>query len=268
MPQLRWRSKKCSSCFSCMEKCDRKAIVIRDNGNVKFPYFNRFLCSDCDSKDCIKNCPNDAIDTVGRDMTPDELFNILKKEIRLYWNTGGGVTFSGGEPLLYPEFIGEVAKKLKQFNINIAVETCGFFNWRMAEKALELCDLIFFDIKTTDEEIHRRFTGKSNGKILANLEKLAHKEQFSSISPKKIVVSMPIIPGVTDTVEKVRSAGEYIAGLGIKRAKLLPYHRLSLGKYNSLGLNYPHEQNDRDIEKELIKKMKEELEGMGIEVQE
>ena len=265
MPQLRWRSKKCSSCFSCIKACERNAVSVSEHETHKFPLFNRSLCLKCSSQDCMDNCPTDALDMVGREMTTDELFNILKKEIRLYRNSGGGVTFSGGEPLLYPEFIEETAKRLKQFNINIAIETCGFFDWKRSEKALELCDIIFFDIKTMDEGTHKKFTGKSNRMILANLKRLADMEHFFSTSPNKIVVSMPIIPGVMDTVEKVRSAGEYVAGLGIKNIKLLPYHRLSLGKYESLGMKYPHEKFDRDIEKELIEKMKEELEGMGID---
>lgn len=258
-PQLRWHSKKCTACFSCLEACGRNAVAICENEKMKSPRFDRSLCYECNTKDCMDNCPNDAIDIVGREITADELFSILKKEIRLWWNTGGGVTFSGGEPLLYPEFVEQTAGKLKQFSINIAVETSGFFHWQRAEKALELCDLIFFDIKTIDDEAHKIFTEKSNKRILANLKNLA------AISPDKIVVSMPIIPGVTDTVEKVKSAGKYIAGLGIRRAKLLPYHRLSLGKYESLGMKYPHEKNNTDIGKVLVERMREELEGMGIE---
>lgn len=250
----------CSACFSCLTVCPRNAITTGESKKRRFPLFDRSLCFECPLKECIEYCPSGALDLAGKDISPDELFNILKKEIRLCWNTGGGVTFSGGEPLLYPEFLENVAGKLKRFAVNIAIETCGFFDWQRAEKALELCDLIYFDIKTLNDEIHQKFTGKSNRIILANLNRLA------SINSDKITVSMPVIPNVTDTVEDVESVGKYLLGLGIKRAKLLPYHRLSLGKYESLGMEYPHRDYDGEIGRETIEEMKEKLEEMGIRV--
>lgn len=371
-PQLRWRSKKCANCFSCVNSCPRKAVSIEENEQGKFPAFNRSLCYDCNSRDCIENCPTDALVITGSTITADELFRILKKETRLYRNTGGGVTFSGGEPLMFPGFIGNVLKRLKEIGINTAIETCGFFQWDKAVETLQLCDMVYFDIKTADDEIHKKFTGKSNKVIWENLEKLSemasgkcgngngngngdgdrdrnddgegnrngdkygnrdenekqhvkrnnnysshhfpvgtacscdHKQNLvpievsydscnksKNISPEKnhadinakerkfhvetnktseeaikITVSIPIIPGVTDTIEKLKAIGIQVKKLNINRAKLLPYHRLSLGKYESLGLEYPHKDYDNDIERPLIEAMKRELEEMGIEVEE
>ena len=252
-PRLKWVSSKCKSCFSCIENCPVDAVSIKETEEGKQPDFDRSLCSRCKEHPCVDYCLNDALSIVGRDITVDELFNILKKETRLYWNTGGGVTFSGGEPLLYPEFIKQVTDKLKSLSINTAIETCGYWEYDRVKEIIEQVDLIYFDIKTLCEKLHKQFTGKSNKKILSNLEIIAGEHQ------DKIIVSIPVIPGVMDNINDLRDIGNFLVRTGIKKTRLLPYHRLSLGKYEALGIKYPHERWDGDVDDRLIERMREEL---------
>jgi pyruvate formate lyase activating enzyme len=267
-PQLRWRSTKCTGCLSCMKVCKDSAVSIeidtmrdRHACPLHYPSFDRAKCDRCKTRQCLEECPGSALSTWGRTITVDEILKEIRKDTRLFWNTGGGITFSGGEPFLYPDFISSVSEKLKELSIKIAVETCGFWNWDEVSKALELCDLVFFDVKTLDDGLHKALTGKSNSIILANLERLAARW------PDKVTVSIPIIPGVVDTVEKIEATGKYLKGIGIKRVRILPYHNFSLGKYESLGIPYPQADNDREIDSFLVKEIKNKLVADSFDVE-
>jgi pyruvate formate lyase activating enzyme len=255
-PQLRWRAAKCTGCLSCMRACSEKAVIEGPR-----PDFDRVICNQCKTRKCIEECPGGALSAWGKTMTADLALKEIRKDIRLFWNTGGGITFSGGEPFLYPDFISGISRKLKDLSIKIAAETCGFWNWDEVSDALELCDLIYFDLKTLDDDLHRAFTGKSNSVILANLARIAARW------PQKITVSIPIIPGVVDTKEKIGEIGRYAKGLGLMRLRILPYHRLSLGKYESLGIPYPHGNWDREIDISLLAEMRKELVVSGFLVE-
>jgi pyruvate formate lyase activating enzyme len=193
-------------------------------------------------------------------MTADALVADLMKDIRLFWNTGGGLTFGGGEPLLHPEFVADVAVRLRRYGIGTAIETCGEWDWAKAEAALAAAEQVFFDLKTLDPETHRRATGRSNENILANLKRLA------ALAPEKIVVSLPLIPGLGDVVENARAIGALLRSLGLGRVRLLPYHRLGIGKYETLGRDYPHQAWDDDLDPALVAAAKDVLTGLSLNV--
>jgi pyruvate formate lyase activating enzyme len=143
------------------------------------------------------------------------------------------VTFTGGEPLLYSEFLCPVVRHLRDWSVHVAIETCGFWDWAETAECLRCCDQVFFDVKALDDEVHQRFTGRSNGLILSNLRQLAHT------SPDRVVVTLPVVPGVLDRAELIERVGAHIRSLGLARVRLLPYHTLGRGKYTALDLPYP-----------------------------
>jgi pyruvate formate lyase activating enzyme len=258
-PQLLWHAEKCVGDLACASACPKGAVTPAENEGTATPRFERRLCDGCDDHACVASCPAEALSIAGRPLTPDGLFNAVRKDIRLFWNSGGGVTFGGGEPLLHAEFVAAVADRLLAYGVGTVIETCGEWEWAAVAPALERAERIYFDMKTLDPERHRRFTGRTNGTILANLKRLA--ETMAA----KVVVSLPIIPGVGDTVEDARGAGRFLASLGLSKARLLTYHRLGVGKYALLGRQYPFAEWDRPVAAGNIAEVRAELESCGIE---
>ncbi|MCD4784041.1 MAG: glycyl-radical enzyme activating protein [Candidatus Eremiobacteraeota bacterium] len=257
-PQIRRHSSRCTGCLECVDVCKYGMVSVIEDETGSHPHFNRDFCNKCKSRLCMENCPEEAIDFVGEFIGIDELFKILKKDIRLYWNSGGGVTFSGGEPLLYPDFIADLSKKLHSFSVKTAIETCGYWKWDDVKEAIDLCDTIFFDVKTLDDEKHVCFTGKSNKIIISNLKRLADE------SPEKIIISIPVIPGVNESVKDIEEIGRFALKNGINEIRLLPYHQLGIGKYKSLDMEYPHESWNGKIDPDKLNLIKEQLLSLGL----
>ena len=166
-------------------------------------------------------------------MAADEVVARISADEAFYRNSGGGVTFSGGEPLLQPEFLEELLVRCKGLGIHTALETCGHAPPETILKLEPLVDLFFFDVKAVDPLLHERFSGVSNEVILENLRLLAGR------CPGKITVRVPIVPGYTDTVENLSAIASMASALGIGRAELMPYHDLGRDKYEGLGRSYP-----------------------------
>jgi len=279
-PQLLWHGEKCTGDLACVSVCSKGAVTAVKGrasaaelaprakpgapaaGGIKKtarPRFKRRLCDECGDHACVARCPAGALSLAGRPLTPDGLFEAVRKDIRLFWNSGGGVTFGGGEPLLHAEFVAETADKLLAYGVGTVIETCGEWDWAAVAPALECAERIYFDVKTLDTEEHRRLTGRTNTTILANLRRLG------KTMASKIIVSLPIVPGVGDTLEHARGAGRFLASLGLSKARLLPYHRLGVGKYASLGRRYPHARWDHPVAAGLIVEMRGVLESCGLE---
>jgi pyruvate formate lyase activating enzyme len=148
-----------------------------------------------------------------------------------YRNSGGGVTFTGGEPLSQPEFLVDILLECKKAGIHTAVETCGYCRQADLKEIIPLVDLFLFDIKLIDPEKHRKYTGKSNQVILDNLT-------FLSTQKKQIIIRFPLIPGITDTDENINDVALLMKKLGLSDINLEPYHSLGNAKYNELGINF------------------------------
>ena len=202
---------KCTGCGKCREKCP--------NGLEK--------CDLCGK--CTLYCPHDAREICGREYTVDEVLREVIKDKALYENSGGGVTFSGGECMLQIDFLGEILKECKKNGIHTAVDTAGHVPYERFEKILPYTDLFLYDIKCFDSEKHKQYTGVGNKLILENLEKL-----LATGTP--VWVRIPIIGAVNDTEEELQKIKGYICSCGNpQKFELLPYHAMGEHKYAALG---------------------------------
>ncbi|MCK4787558.1 MAG: glycyl-radical enzyme activating protein [Desulfobacteraceae bacterium] len=231
-PQLMLYPEKCIGCHKCLEVCEFGAIFVEGEQLC----YNKQLCRACGK--CADVCPAEARKLVGKYVDVDYVIKEIEKDILFYRNSGGGVTFGGGEPALFPDFIKAVSIECQKRGINVAVETCGYAPWRNLKIVAEHANLLMFDVKHMDAATHRKLCGHSNKLILDNLKKLCR------IGGNEILVRMPIIPGLNDGEENIRNTAEFVSSLGngISRIELLPYHRFGFGKYERLGMLYQIEE--------------------------
>ncbi len=238
-PELRWSVSRCRSCGTCHTVCPENAVSFDTENGEKTPIFDRSKCDRCEEKPCIDKCPNEALRATGRPVTVEEAYTETKKDIRFFWNTNGGITFSGGEPLGNSRWVLALITAYEPLSVGAVIETCGY--WEPDEAVREIAEksqCIYYDIKCMDDETHGIVTGASNHRILENLKWL------SEIAAEKIVVSLPIISGVSDSVENATKTADFIEKRGIRRLRILPYHRLGVSKYEELGRAYPHRHHD------------------------
>jgi pyruvate formate lyase activating enzyme len=169
----------------------------------------------------------------SRCVSVDDLMAEIEKDTVFYDESGGGVTFSGGEPLLQADFLHRCLQRCAQREIHAAVDTCGYADWRDFEAILDRVDLFLFDLKIIDDARHRRFCGVSNHRVLENLQRLA-----GAGAPLRI--RFPVVPGMTDDPENLRQVSEFVRSLGrVNGVDILPFHRTADGKYLRLGIDNP-----------------------------
>ena len=169
---------------------------------------------------------------IGRDVAVEEILEEIKKDFTYYRRSGGGVTLSGGEALLQPEFATELLKACQDYGINTAIETSGFASFDVIKQYLPYIDHLLMDIKHIDSKKHEEFTGNPNNLILENARKIAE-------TGANLIIRVPVIPTFNDTKEEIRSIAAFVKTLtGVKEIHLLPYHRLGQDKYEGLGRKY------------------------------
>jgi len=252
-PELVFRKSRCIACNECIKACSRKAI----SPTSEQVSINRKKCVLCDN--CSRACPSDALSIAGKQMSVKEVLEEIEKDAVFYSESGGGVTFSGGEPLKQPEFLNALVTECKKKGIHTTVETCGSAPYRVINRVRDKVDLFLYDVKIMDDRKHRKYTGASNVQILANLRKLAE-------DGGGIVIGFPIMPGINDDHENVTRTAEFIQSLpNVKRVKLLPYHRGGVEKYNSLGKPYKLGRVKPPSD-ERIGSIKRKIEAFGITV--
>jgi pyruvate formate lyase activating enzyme len=199
-------------------------------------------------------------------MTVDDGIDKVMKDKPFYDTSGGGVTLSGGEPLMFMDFASEILAGLKKKGIHTIVETCGIFKFeRFMELVLPHVDMIYFDIKIMDASLSERYTGVKNDLILANFRAL-HDISLKK-SPDFLLPRTPLIPGMTDTDEKLRAIAEFLSSLGIKKAALLEYNPLWHAKLNKLGKDVQEAGKSREwMDKKHVAHCKEIFTSAGISV--
>lgn len=214
----------CISCGTCQTVCPEAAVSI--NPSVRI---NRRKCTVCGN--CAAHCPSTAIRTVGKKYAIDELTEIILRDRHFFAASGGGVTFSGGEPTLWMEYLNAVLRALKKERIHTAIQTCGLFDYNCFSRLiLPFTDLIMFDIKLMDAEKHKRYTGRENPTILENF-RLLTKDAGSRIIPR-----VPLAPEITATKSNLPDIAFFLAGLGYKSCELLSYNPMVTEKRQALGL--------------------------------
>jgi pyruvate formate lyase activating enzyme len=199
----------------------------------------------------------DALTLYGRKMTADEVVAVVMEDEPFYRETGGGMTLSGGEPLLQAAYCAELLGLVKQRGLHTAVDTCGAVPWEFFQEVLPLTDLFLYDIKHMDSALHSKYTGSGNELIHDNLRRL-------SKSGAAIEIRIPLIPGYNDDDVNIDSTGTFLSGIdGIKSVIILPYHSLARSKYLALGLadTLPHTASPSD---ETLRKTAKRLCAFGL----
>jgi len=269
-PVLLYRENRCLGCGVCVEICPEGAISIecpcegdspkqsptkwmnvsesenRLNGDCFVAHRPAFgtgksaprnnivtdlsKCTKCQT--CIATCYSGAREFSGRDMTVNEVMSQVVREIPFYDQSGGGVTFSGGEPLMQPGFLSALLKACRQQEIHTVVDTSGFANWQVFEQIRGQVDLFLYDLKHMDSEKHREVTGVPNEPILENLRRL-------SAVGAKCVVRIPLIPGINDDEQNLVESAKFLASLPkLESVELMGYHDIAQAKYEALGMEY------------------------------
>ncbi|NOY69634.1 MAG: glycyl-radical enzyme activating protein [Deltaproteobacteria bacterium] len=224
-PDIAFKAHLCIDCKTCVNACPQDAIAAPGVRDVH-------KCDLCFT--CVENCPSGAMTCFGKYYTPESLMEELRPEFPFFGNTGGGVTFSGGEPTLFSGFVADLANRLHEEEIHTALETCGYFDPQKDIRFLSDIDLVLFDIKLYDEAEHSKYCGKSNTDIKKNLTRLAALS-FSGTGPG-IWPRLPLIPSITDTHENLTGWAEFLNNIGISFLTLVPYHNMGGPKRQWLNL--------------------------------
>jgi len=247
-PELGYNAGKCigkDECGLCMPECPETAIFTVDSENeVKI---NWDLCTNCGK--CVSVCPSNALFEFGKWMTVEEVLQEVEQDSSFYRDSGGGITISGGECMLQPEFVSELLAEAHQRGINTAIETAFNVPWSYAEKVLPHVDLVLHDHKLSDPERHKKWCGADNKLIRANQEKA-----YQTFPDKKFIARTPLMPGVNDDEENIRSVLSFIRPYkNVVDYELLPYFRYGETKYGFLGRKYELADFDPPTNESLVK---------------
>ncbi len=226
-PEIVYTSDRCLGCQSCVSSCPQTALRLTDAGVVR----DSARCGRCGT--CTTICPAQAREMAGRVMSVDEVMTAVVKDQLFYDESGGGVTFSGGEPLGQPDFLLALLAACADHELHRCVDTSGFAPWSTLAAVAAQTDLFLYDLKHMDRDVHRRATGVDNACILDNLRRLVHLGAA-------VIVRLPLIPGLNDDAATVDGIGRFLEALrGVDTLHLLPYHAFQRSKYLKLGRPYP-----------------------------
>lgn len=252
-PELIFRPSRCLACGECVDACPHKAIQFID-GRIRQDWGSCHV-----NGACVEVCYPGAREIIGRQISPETVVQELVQDRVYYQASGGGVTFSGGEPLAQPAFLKEILSLCKKEDLSTALDTCGAADWEHLEAQLPYLDLVLYDLKIIDDALHKEYTGASNSQILDNFRRLMQ-------SDVDVIVRRPVIPGVNDAEEEISSLGDYLKDInGRIKIDILPYHSLSTDKYLRLGRG----EESREWQQpspDLLERIQKQLEEYGHQV--
>lgn len=222
-PEIMLRPSRCvTECSECVSICPQDAVS-KDGNSIEIDRARCDLCRKCEDV-----CVYEAIEVVGREVTVQEVMEEIEKDKIFFDESGGGITFSGGEPLMQLDFLEALLKEIKKKNIHVALDTSGYVPFEDLDRISDKVDLFLYDLKIIDDEKHEKYTGVSNRLILDNLRKLAEAE-------KSIAVRIPLVSGINDDDRSIHMFAEYLKSLkNIKQINVLPYHKGGSEKYKRL----------------------------------
>lgn len=225
--QKLYSANKCIGCLKCVENCPEEACSLTEEGILT----DRLKCTVCGK--CADVCPSGASEISGRYETSADILKIIESETVFMDSSEGGVTFSGGEPLLQPKFLFELLDRCGERGIHRAVDTAGLIKTELILEASRKTDLFLFDLKMMDSELHKKWTGVPNDLILSNLRILSE-------TGAEMNIRIPLIAGVNDDKDNIDKTARFINSLAgpKKRINILPYHNIAAQKYKKLGREF------------------------------
>ena len=258
-PQLQWIGSRCIGCRTCLDVCPNKALSAGPDGIL----IDRGLCRGCGT--CADECPSTALELMGRSWTVGDLVREVAKDRTYFEKSGGGVTASGGEATMQPNFVASFLRECRSMGLHTALDTCGHCGREALTAILPHADLVLFDMKVIDPERHRVLTGAANHTILENLL-LVRDWMKQHPVPASLWIRTPVIPGATDDPENIRGIGAYLAGHfedGPDRWELCAFNNLCRDKYIRLGRDWPY-KNTWLIREEDMEALAEIARGSGV----
>ena len=254
LPELGVSATLCKLCRTCVDRCPAHAVSLLQDGSV---FTDRTICVRCGQ--CEDFCPHNARKLYGTSYSIDQLITRIEKDMPFFTRSGGGVTFSGGEPTIQFGFLLGALKQCKNRFIHTAIETCGHIREREKLEALvPYVDLFLYDIKCVDSEKHLRYTGVSNELILKNAQLIAE-------SGGDMVIRIPLIPGFNDSGDEIGRIAEFVLSLkSVKQVNLLPYHELGKSKYRMLDKEYKLD-DEEGVPESFVSVLQRMIESFGLQ---
>lgn len=226
-PEILFSPQACISCRACAEVCPTKAVTLGRAERI-----DRKRCCRCGR--CVQACPGSGLRQVGISYPVAELAELLLRDRAFYRHSQGGITLSGGECALYPDYVEALLKRLRPVGVHVVLETSGFFPYEtFCRQILPFVDMIYYDLKIADAEAHMRYTGQPNRRILENFRRLVRENRV------EVLPRIPLVPGVTATPENLTAIATFLREEGIRDAALLPYNPLGMEKFQTLGRPKP-----------------------------
>lgn len=252
-PFWTYQPERCIHCGACVDNCPQQALRLAPEGVVP----SGAPCRKCFT--CTQICPAEARQQIGRKVAAEEIFYEIRKDIPFYDTSGGGVTFSGGEPLMQAEFLLELLELCGSEHIHRAVDTTGYADPDILMAVAAHTDLFLYDLKIMDSAKHEKYTGVSNRLILDNLKQLANIKTA-------LIIRIPLIPGINDDTDNLDRTGAFLNLLpGIIKVDVLPYHAFQKSKYIRFGINN-RDDTTAPPSSEMLSRARERLESFGLEV--
>lgn len=246
--QLSFQHKNCAGCKVCEKVCTQKVHTFSHNMH----HIDFTKCIACGK--CIDYCNKKALELIGYAISVDEIIEEVLKDRVYYETSGGGITLSGGEPLLQYEFSLAILKEAKTNHLHTCIETSGFCSQNVLKSIIPYTDMFLFDFKLSDEILHKKYTGVSLQPIIKNL-------QFLNKNGASVVLRCPIIPEINDFEEHFRMIAELSQMLCISQVELMPYHTLGIEKSRKIGVQYQVESPTANVD--MVEVWKEELKRLG-----